>query len=297
MARLADEIWELPWAPPQVLCYKPGLRTEGEGGFSIAQMKSLMEEQRRLVAAAPVYAADDIAEYFWYTASRDRDLTVGDFPAVAIPGESAFIEFRKPGLQNMVGAARLVRESPALWGWHVTRHEPVDFCKLFRLPAAQPGCAAGLVCTLWLSPDGKSLLAPLAAVGLQVSGDAELLGGPIESLAFVNDPERVHDPRRLFAYFRTLFLPAVMAMAFLACKSTTIGTRVAEAKLNRARVKRKRRPLVAYHTIECSTIKDILRHDGLAGVQGLAAALRKCRHHFVQDMRGRSSLIILPGTQ
>jgi hypothetical protein len=52
MARLADEIWELPWAPPQVLCYKPGLRTEGEGGFSIAQMKSLMEEQRRLVAAA-----------------------------------------------------------------------------------------------------------------------------------------------------------------------------------------------------------------------------------------------------
>lgn len=298
MARLADRIWELRWVPPQMLCYRPELRSEERGGFSVGRMKAVMEDQRNKIADAPVYAADSVGQYFYKTATRDHDLTVADFPAVAIPEDSAFIEFRKPDLREVVGGGRIAGELPHWWGWHVVRHDPETFGGIFRSRhALHPSCAAGLLCILWLSPDDRSLFAPLAAMGLQVASDGELLAAPSMALAFENDPARVNDPNGLFGYFNVLFLPAVAAMAFMACKSTTIRRSDAEATLNRARVRKKRRPFVGYATIECEPIKDVLRHRGMAGIQGLAAAMRQCRGEFVQDMRGGPSAIILPGSR
>jgi hypothetical protein len=296
MARLADRIWELRWVPPQVLCYRPEFRSEAAGGFSYLGMKAFMEAQRDRIARSPVYAADAVGRYFFTTAPGDRTLAVQDFPAVAIPEETAFIEFRRPALADVAGGEKLAAELPHWWGWQVSKHPPAEFARVFRArDAVQPGCAAGLLCILWMSPDDKTLFAPMAALGLQVAGDGELLGPPTMALGFESDPDRVADARGLFGYINVLFLPAVMAMAFLACASTTARPQAAEAALNRARVRRRKRPFVAHATIEFEPIRDVLRHQGLAGVQGLAAALRQCRSHFVQDMRGQSSLILLPG--
>jgi hypothetical protein len=297
MARLADRFWELKWIPPQMLCYRPECRNEDRGGFSVGRTQAMMEAHRDTIAASPVYAADAVGQYFYATAMRDRDLRVQDFPAVAIPEEKAFIEFRRPDLQDMERGDRIVAELPAWWGWQIAKHPPGEFLKVFRL-RTQPyaDCAAGLVCLLWLSPDDAALIGPLAAMGLQVASDGELLGPPTVALGFEHDPDRLQDPSGLFGYFNVLFLPAVMAMAFLACQSTTVRTVEADLKLNRARARKRRRPFVAHRTIDFEPIKDVLRHQGMAGVQGLARAMRQCRHHFVQDMRGQSSLILLPGT-
>jgi hypothetical protein len=296
MARMVDRLWELTWIPPQLLCYRPELRNEEEGGFSYARMKAVMESLRQRIGESPIYAADSVAQYFYMTALRDRDLQILDFPVVAIPEKTAFIEFRKPDLRNMVNGSPVLKELPFWWGWQISRHEPDALMKIFRnRQTAHPDCATGLLCVLWLSPDDRALIAPLVAMGLQVASDGELLGG-LRALGFEHDPERVDaDIDAKFAYFNVLFLPAVMAMTFMACKSTTIRQQPADATLNKARRKRKKRPLAAYGVIECDPIKEVLRNQGLAGIQGLAAAMRTCRSHFIQDMRGQSSLIILPG--
>lgn len=296
MARLADRIWELNWAPPQMLCYRPELRSEERGGFSVAKMRAIMESQRQAIAESPVYDADDVAAYYYYTAMRDYDLDVRHFPAVAIPEDSAFIEFRKPALRDMVGGERIASQLPHWWGWAVSKHEPADFERVFRHKAAMaPGVAHGLLCVLWMSPDDKSLLAPLAAFGLQVAYDGEILSSPAVALGFPNDPERVVDPKGLFGYFNALFLPAVMAMAFMACKSTKVTAVDRPDALNKARVKKKKkRPLVTANVIKFDEMKEVLRVQGQAGIQGLAGAMRQCRHYFVKDIRQQASTLILP---
>jgi hypothetical protein len=149
--------------------------------------------------------------------------------------------------------------------------------------------------TLWLSPDDRSLFAPVAVGGLQVAEDGEILGPPVLGLAFRNDPERVDNPTAKLAYFNTLFLPAVMTLAMLACKSTTTAHNVLPAALQQARRKRKKRPFVPYHAVDFKPMADTLRFQGQSGIAGLASAMRTCRHHFVQDLRGGSSTILIVG--
>jgi hypothetical protein len=293
MPRFVDRIWEMRWVPPQLLCYAPAFRTEAGGGWSFSRMRAVMESERDAIGRTSVYACDNIAGYFFATAARDRDLHAEDFPAVAVPERDAFIEFRGRRPEEEAKGDAMLAHLPHWWGWHVTRHTPHDFAEGLGHERIPQGCHHGLLCTLWVAYDDRNFFAPVATFGLYVADDGEVLGPPLRTFGFAHDPDRLSDPDGHLRHFGALFMPLVMVLCFAAYPGTSIGLVVPDKKLNQARIKRKKRPIASYHVFDCGEIQRTLRYDGMAGIQGLTAALRTCRNHFVRQL-GTTTGIFLP---
>jgi hypothetical protein len=288
MARFVDRLWELKWLPPQALCYLPSCRDPMAGGYSAETIRAVFERQRDRIAAAPAYVADDVGRFFFYTSGRDRSLRAGDFPAMAVPRAEAWIEFRRPNLGDMAGdqAVRVAAQLPHWWGWLVTRCGIEEYVAQYRgTVRAEPDAAYGVVCRLYISPDDCNVFGPVVAYGLQLADGGEILGGVAEGFAFDADPGRLLPAAGQLGYFRALFLPAVAAMAFLACDTTIVRPDAPAEKLQKARRKRGKRPLAECRVVDATPIQALLRLDGQAGIAGLPVALRTCRHHFIRQLR------------
>lgn len=75
-------------------------------------------------------------------------------------------------------------------------------------------------------------------------------------------------------------LVALSAIAFIHCKNVIVKSNDYDAHLQRARIKRNKRPLLKYHTLEIRPMVKILREVGHSDTEGLKRALHICRGHF-----------------
>jgi len=72
----------------------------------------------------------------------------------------------------------------------------------------------------------------------------------------------------------------LMSLGFLNCKNVTILSNQPPYKLQAARTKKGKRPLVTYHILEIKPMAKILRDEGHSETDGLKRALHICRGHF-----------------
>ena len=75
-------------------------------------------------------------------------------------------------------------------------------------------------------------------------------------------------------------IPALMAVAFSHCRNVRRVAVSPDKRLDRARVRRGKRPFVRFTTLVIDPMREVLRTEGGAEIRGLAAALHICRGHF-----------------
>lgn len=83
-------------------------------------------------------------------------------------------------------------------------------------------------------------------------------------------------------------LEPLMAISFMHCKNVQLIENKPPEKLQKARIRRKKIPLVTHYTLEISPVKKILSEEGHIEKTGIKQALHICRGHFkdYQDGRG-----------
>jgi hypothetical protein len=139
-----------------------------------------------------------------------------------------------------------------------------------------------------------SLIGPLGTYSYLVDKYGYVLGEPIFGIP--SDPAWVHDldpdwhkamehgqhvAKRLQANVSaSLFFPAFLAVSFMHCKNVKMKTERPPEKLNHSRVKKGRRPMVTYRTLEIDPMKKVLRYEGKAETTGIPQALHITRGHF-----------------
>jgi hypothetical protein len=101
----------------------------------------------------------------------------------------------------------------------------------------------------------------------------------------MGDPQTYGDQMVLtFMKFALYFVG--MAISFSHCKNVTLHREVPPEKLQKARVKRKKTPMVAYHILEIAPMTKTLREEGKVDRHGIAKAFHICRGHFKDFSNG-----------
>lgn len=72
----------------------------------------------------------------------------------------------------------------------------------------------------------------------------------------------------------------LLALSFIHCKNTTLLTNTPPPRLQEARVKKGKRPLVTYKTLDIRPVKRILETEGRLNQVGFKQSLHICRGHF-----------------
>ena len=84
-----------------------------------------------------------------------------------------------------------------------------------------------------------------------------------------------------------LFFIPLLTLSFLNCKNVLRVAVQPPEKLNKARVRRGKLPLVSYYTLEITPMKEVLRIEGRSEETGLRRAWHQCRGHFADYTQGK----------
>lgn len=82
-----------------------------------------------------------------------------------------------------------------------------------------------------------------------------------------------------------LFVP-FLTLSFMHCKNVILRQVTYPLKLDKARLRRGKRPLITYRVVEVYPVRKILESEGRANKVGLKQALHICRGHFKDYMEG-----------
>lgn len=80
--------------------------------------------------------------------------------------------------------------------------------------------------------------------------------------------------------FAAFWLVPLMSIAFLHCKNVEIFQEIPSERLQKARNKRGKAPLVYYHILNIKPMRQVLHTEGQQASGGLSRALHICRGHF-----------------
>jgi hypothetical protein len=109
--------------------------------------------------------------------------------------------------------------------------------------------------------------------------------------AFNNDIKKDLDGTRSAELDREItvnsFMIAGAAVSFMHCKNVKLTGNEIPPKLQKARQKRNKPPLVKHYTLEISPVKKILKEQGNIEKTGIKQALHICRGHFKDYRDGR----------
>ena len=77
-----------------------------------------------------------------------------------------------------------------------------------------------------------------------------------------------------------LITPMFLALSFMSCKNVRHVEHIPGGKLEKARLKRGRKPTLRYYTLEIDPMREVLRREGHSDTLGLKQAMHICRGHF-----------------
>ncbi len=253
---------------------------------------SYLDQLQKRLQDAEVLVIDNVAEWYWGVREGDgKKYRLRDIPNAAPPFASFFIEWNTPPSKDKVfdtwGIAFSAIERDAvsgpidteMWGddyararWLVT----ADAITEFRDPAVR------------IEPWRRFL--EHSRYAMTVAPDGSL----IETHVDVPDGQETLWEQQHLAERNglPLLMPALLAISFLHCKNVTLVGNDPPEKLNRARVKRGKKPLIRYHTLQIEPMRQVLRTEGQIEETGLRKALHICRGHFAHygDSYGRGKL-------
>lgn len=131
-------------------------------------------------------------------------------------------------------------------------------------------------CVWHRNPDGK-IISPDVVVTLSVSGDGRLSERGQQRFRVGITPERCTGERAEVTVVMSWV--AFAAMTFAHCKGVTLTDHRAPEKVQHARSRRGKPPLVTYKTLDIGQVDRVLR-EGAPGERHLGKALHICRGHF-----------------
>lgn len=283
MSRLMDLIFADDVVPPPLVRQRDPVA-------SLAKWQDLNSQLRRLLARCPHIVADNVAEFCALDHAKEPWSLEADFPNLAPPFSEFWIEWRWPPTMNEgshrvdlpVGASRLYGALVigAQYGDEgamadVRAMAPPEFWP--PLASARWALAAGLYA--YRERLGR-VEGPLVTVYLHVAPD----GRVVPPVAWTN---RIKDSSEVGGHpAPTLFVPALLAICFMHCRNVHREAAAAAVRLDRARQRRNRRPLLRYETLIIDPMKAVLQREGKSQAVGLRRALHICRGHFADYTKG-----------
>jgi hypothetical protein len=237
---------------------------------------------------AQVIVIDNVANYFYAGTDQEEWSWDEDFPCVAPPFETFWMEMLSP--HTIVSRVHGVLHDNTL-------HAVGTLVEGIDLDSRQTHAAVALAAALGMPSTTKWLL-HFAMFAETRKGHIYPLGFRLMALdkhgamACPGDPPRrdivniTLGPAEISRLIDTLSLPFGLALTFLHCRNVVMVERQAPADAQRAREQRRRRPLFRYHVLEIEPLKRVLAVEGNAAEVGLRRALHICRGHF-KDYRQR----------
>jgi hypothetical protein len=246
---------------------------------------------QRLIDKVPVIVADEVAAYVY---SQEEPLSfrewdwAKDFPNTAPPFGQFFIEWHRPT------TILRSRESWNQPGYEIedvilkrngvlfmaAKRETAKECPLDGLTDQSVDYEHWMTCIAFGETPHEGNAEVGIVGGLLIDRHGQVVGKPMVS---DNNKGLVDEMKRKGwgSIFRTIIGPALLAITFMHCKSGAhLEEVVPPERLNRARVRRGKKPLVRHHTLVIDGLKELLRREGGIEQHGLKRALHLCRGHF-----------------
>jgi hypothetical protein len=232
-----------------------------------------------------VIEASNVAEYF-YAGTDQEDWSLADFPCLAPPYETMFIEMRRPTriVSELTGVTRSDRLP---WRWGV----------LVRASADDPtGHLRGeefhwTLCADMVEQDGPDdpidgpTVRWIVAVDDQGTGVKALTLSPASPAWTRQHP----DVNEAFEAMSPFLWPTLLTLSFMHCRNVRTVDNSPPPRVQDFRRKTGRRPLFEWVTLDIDPMKEVLRREGNAADVGLQRALHRCRGHF-KDYRAGHGL-------
>jgi len=252
-------------------------------------------ELRAVLESAELIICDNVADYLYKENPREDWNLAKDFPNLAPPFPRMFLEWAAPRhiISEKYGNVKIPetvrRYGLMLFSIEVESiDEMIEWAKehgqdwqveLFR-KIKGTGMPLRWVCNGLLFAEDTQGIGLFCDAMWGVSND----GSPImpDDRIRVKVPKGLDDERLVAGWFFVPFL----TLSFMHCKNVIVQQVDHPPKLQKARVRRGKRPLITYHILEVHPIRKILESEGEAHKTGLKKALHICRGHFKDYMEG-----------
>lgn len=254
--------------------------------FETFPMPDVMKSDQIQLALRDAYVivADNIAEY-WYL---HRQRFIGDgtwnevYPHLVPPFQVTWIEYRSPWFSNSEKGEMDDRTI----GWllisgTVDSAEQLSGRNLGITSADKPWRH---VFALQFIENDYRLIGPVEHIEYVLDREGQLIAINGEALVPTVDTTTGEMSERGAGFDRRICKERLhilfLCLSFLHCKNVAQVENAQSFKLQRARMRRGKPPLVTYRTLEINPMKEILRTEGRSEEVGLKRALHICRGHF-----------------
>lgn len=262
-----------------------GLKAVQSDGSTVFRTGQVMEDLRQ----AQVFTCENVADYYFYGTDQEEWDWVEDFPNVAGPFETFWMETRRPRWSWS-------KE----YGWNDMRQSgyPVAWGALFRTgpaeilpPALHNMITENTVDELWrvnvaaliVEYAKGRILGPLGVYTMGLKSDGGLArkddpDGPYPALVSpwmnwgIGENEVAKEIEKALQ-------PFMLSLTFLNCKNVVTRIEEPPAKLSRRHQKKHGQPLTSYRVLEIEPLRKAAAHQG-GGVSGMRKALHISRGHF-----------------
>jgi hypothetical protein len=236
----------------------------------------LGEPDKALLKSALVIKADNISDYLYRQNQQEEwDLT-NDFPNVAPPFERIWIEYSIPAESQSEGKIVQNLHRPRV-GVLIQSEEVAEaghkwVCRGTIYQKFVNGLVGCRLTVTWLvTANGECRLLP---EGLRIELEA-LAPGPAEAMA--KDERFINDAKRWAT--SDLFVP-FLALSFLHCKNVQLLKNPESPRLQKARERKGKPPLLRWHTLTIEPVRRIVAAANSGNPALTPKALHICRGHF-----------------
>lgn len=262
-----------------------------------------LREIMQLLSGAQVVAIDEVARYYFQSVDKYASWRITDFPNLAPPFDNLWLEFSGDCYMPLLAGVSSAQPYHSI-GCFLTA---VDLDGLAEKPqyvapylsASEWQSARWIINGIVAHQGSKSDPAIARASFAYVVGpDGSLFLGDskpqFRARLFAKQGQdwNKEEASYMVAFPRSFLYPCFLAISFLHCKNVTLTANDPPPKLNKAREKRGKKPLVRYYTLNIEPMKEVLRREGQIEKTGLKKALHICRGHFAQygDAYGKGKL-------
>ena len=236
--------------------------------------------------AMPVLLIDNVSEYFYSGTNQEHWSLDKDFPNIAPPFESFWVEYK------MAKVIRSEAGDTDISQWLPQGGRVGQFFRALNRDEVNGESIPDNVrwiywCDMFIDYHRPEVTAdgPQGAMFLMVDAQGRGVGNPwILSYSAEGDEDAAQVLRSIMAWYN----PTLLAISFLHCKNVAIVDHVVDKPLAKKWASRHegQRP-VNYKTLVIEPLKQVLRNQGRAHEHGLAKAMHICRGHFADYTQGR----------
>lgn len=229
-----------------------------------------------------VIVANNVCSYIYEISTQDEWNIHHDFPNVAPPFETFFIEFNAPRTINVNGNI-------------LTDHKFRDykFGILFKAfdtgnhYLSSIGARWAIGCTVYQRSESMNKTVIVGYAQIAVREDGTVIDSDPGYIVAIPKEQNGKDPDAIQRAIHNTLIVGLMTISLMHCKNVDLKTQIPPVALSKKHQKRCGVPLVKYKILEIDPMKKILRLEGNSQSLGLKHALHICRGHFKDFSKGK----------